>query len=260
MSRPRSRYWTPESRSRLRLRFSSSRSAALANRPSSTIAGTATLMCRSAGAGTCRYGRLGKPVWPPRRMKGWLPGQTLAPTIDGLTGIGRVEQQGVDHGTAPVPATGWAGDAIAEQAPADPSERRALVPNPGEDLAHNPGCVLLDLIPGGPSARLPRDVAIAERRAGEDADGTRLGPVALPAPTALEHLGPLVFGEHALELEQQAVLRRVSDRAIEEDDLRTGAGELLQQQHLMRVAAGEAIRGVDVDDINRRQGHEVTQT
>ena len=29
-----------------------------------TSAGTATLMCRSAGAGTCRNGRLGKPVWP----------------------------------------------------------------------------------------------------------------------------------------------------------------------------------------------------
>src|SRR5829696_1815428 len=204
-----------------------------------------------------------RPFWQAvvaaRRMKGRLPWQTLAPTIDRLTGIGGVEQHGVDHGTAPVPATGWAGDAVAEQAPADPSERQALVPDPGEDLTDNPGCVLVDLIPGRPSARLPRDVAIAERRAGEDADGTALGPVALSAPTALEHLGPLVFGEHALELEQQAVLRRVSDRAIEEDHLRAGAGELLQQQHLMRVAAGEAIRGMDVDDIDRRQGHEVTQ-
>src|SRR3982750_1682149 len=193
-------------------------------------------------------------------MKGRLPWQTLAPTKDGLTGVGRVEQHGVDHGPAPVPTTRRAGDAIAEQAPADPSEGQALVPNPGEDLAHNPGCVLLDLIPGGPSARLPRDVAIAERRAGEDAHGPRLGPIALSAPTALKHLGPLVFGEHALELEQQAVLRRVSDRAIEEDHLRASTGKLLQQQYLMRVAAGEAIRGVDVDDIKRRQGREVTQT
>src|SRR5215213_7450905 len=127
---------------------------------------------------------------------------------DRLTGIGGVEQHGVDHGTAPVPTTRWAWDAVAEQAPADPSERQALVPDPGEDLTHNPGCILIDLIPGGPSARLTRNIAIAERRAGEDADGARLGPVALSAPTALEHLGPLVFGEHALELEQQAILRR----------------------------------------------------
>src|SRR3982751_1459532 len=195
-----------------------------------------------------------------RRMKGRLPWQALAPTKDGLTGVGRVEQHGVDHGTAPVPTTRRAGDAIAEQAPADPSERQALVPDPSEDLTHNPGCVLIDLIPGGPSARLTRDVAVAERRAGEDADGTALGPVALSAPTALKHLGPLVFGKHALELQQQAVLRRVSDRAIEEDDLCTGAGELLEQEDLMRVAAGEAVWGVDVDDFDRRQGHEVTQS
>src|SRR3954453_8000839 len=193
----------------------------------------------------------GQAVVTARRMKGRLPWQTRAPTIDCLTGVGRIEEHGVDHGPAPVPATRWARDAVAEQAPAHPGERQALVPDPGEDLTHNPGCVLIDLIPGGPPARLPRDIAIAERRAGEDADGTALGPIALSAPTALEHLGPLVFGEHTLELEQQAVLRRVSDRAIEEDRLRASTGKLLQQQHLMRVAAGEAIRGVNVDDIKR---------
>src|SRR5215207_11741819 len=32
-----------------------------------------------------------------RRMKGRLPWQTLAPTIDRLTGVGWVEQHGVDH-------------------------------------------------------------------------------------------------------------------------------------------------------------------
>src|SRR5918995_3878150 len=73
-----------------------------------------------------------------------------------------------------------------------------------------------------PSARLSRDVAVAERRTGEDAHGARPSPVALSAPTALEHLGPLVFSEHALELQQQAVLRAVSDRAIEKNHLRTG--------------------------------------
>src|SRR3954465_8308643 len=133
-------------------------------------------------------------------MKGRLPGHTLAPAIDCLTGVGRIEQQGVDHGTAPVPTTRWAWDAVAEQAPAHPGERQALVPDPGKDLTDNPGCVLIDLIPGGPSARLPRAVSRAERRAGEDAPGPALGPVALSAPTALEHLGPLVFGERALEL------------------------------------------------------------
>ena len=146
------------------------------------------------------------------------------------------------------------------QAPADPGQRQALVPDPGEDLAHDPGGVLVDLVAGVSSASLTRDVAVAEGRAGQDADGTRLGAVALAAPAALQHLGPLVLGEHALQLQQQAVLGRGPDRAIEEDHLRAGVGELLEQQHLMRVAAGETIRGMDVDDIDRRERDEVAQT
>src|SRR5690349_5786337 len=46
---------------------------------------------------------------------------------------------------------------------------------------------------------------------------------------------------------------------IEEDHLRAGVGEFFEQQNLMRVAAGEAIRGMDVDEINRRQRHEIAQ-
>ncbi len=193
-------------------------------------------------------------------MKGRLPGHTLSATIDGLTRIGGVEQHRVDHGPAPVPMTGWARDALAEQAPTDPGQRQALVSDPGEDLAHDPGCALVDLITSSPSASLSRDIAIAEGSAGEDTHGTRLGTVALSAPTALKHLGSLVLGEHALELQQQTVLRGVPDRTIEEDRLRAGAGELLNQQDLMRVAAGEAIGSMDVDDIDGRPGDEVTQT
>src|SRR4029078_2610800 len=57
-----------------------------------------------------------------RRMKGRPPWHALAPTIASLTGVGGVEQHGVDHSTAPVPAARWARDAVAKQAPADPGE------------------------------------------------------------------------------------------------------------------------------------------
>jgi hypothetical protein len=156
-----------------------------------------------------------------------------------------------------VPGRAW--DALTKQAPANGGEGQALVPDPGEDLADDPGCILIDLVTGSASARLPRDVAIAKRGAREDTDRTCLGPVALPAPAALEHLGPLVLGEHALKLQQQAVLGGVPDWAIEEDHLRAGSREFFQQQHLMRVAAGEPIRGMNIDDINYREGDEVTQ-
>ena len=203
------------------------------------------------------------PLWhagvAARRMQRRLPRQALAAAIDGLTRIGRIQQHCVDCGTAPVPVPGRAWDVLTEQAPANGGEGQALVPDPGENLADDPGCILIDLVTGSASASLPRDVAIAERGAREDADSTRLGPVALPAPAALEHLGPLVLGEHALKLQEQAVLGGVPDWAIEEDYLRAGAREFFQQEHLMRVAAGEPIRGMNIDDINCREGDEVTQ-
>lgn len=77
------------------------------------------------------------PLWysgvAARRMQRRLPRQALAATIDGLTGIGWIQQHCVDHGTAPVPVPGRAWDALSEQAPANSSEGQALVPDPGED-------------------------------------------------------------------------------------------------------------------------------
>ena len=146
------------------------------------------------------------------------------------------------------------------QASAHPGQRQALVPDPGEDLAHDPGGLLVNLVARVSPAGLARDVAVAEGRAGQDADGAGLGAMALAAPAALQHLGPLVLGKHALQLQQQVVLGRGPDRAIEEDHLRAGMSELLEQQNLMRIAAGEAIRGMDVEEIDGRQRDEVAQT
>src|SRR6476646_2128830 len=114
------------------------------------------------------------PLWhagvAARRMQRRLPRQALAAAIDGLTRIGRIQQHCVDCGTAPVPVPGRAWDVLTEQAPANGGEGQALVPDPGEDLADDPGCILIDLVTGSASASLPRDVAIAERGAREDAD------------------------------------------------------------------------------------------
>jgi hypothetical protein len=56
------------------------------------------------------------------------------------------------------------------------------------------------------------------------------------------------------------VLRAIPDRPVEEDHLGAGARELLDQQDLVRIAAGQAIRGLDVDDVDRRESDEIAQT
>src|SRR4051795_4902964 len=56
------------------------------------------------------------PLWhagmTARRMQRRLPRQALAATIDGLTGIGRIQQHCMDRGTAPMLVPGRAGDAF----------------------------------------------------------------------------------------------------------------------------------------------------
>jgi hypothetical protein len=70
------------------------------------------------------------------------------------------------------------------------------------------------------------------------------------APTPFEDLGPLVFGDDALNLEQKIVLRGATDRVVQEDNLRARAAKLIDQEHLMGVTAGEPIRGMDIDALN----------
>jgi len=86
-----------------------------------------------------------------------------------------------------------------------------------------------------------------------------LGPVALAAPAALDDARSLVLGGHALQLQQQGVLRRLADRAVEEHHLGPGARELLDQDRLVRVRAGQAVGRVHVDQIDGRHRREVAQ-
>lgn len=61
------------------------------------------------------------------------------------------------------------------------------------------------------------------------------------AATPLHDLGTLVFGEHALHLQEQVFLRADADRAIQKRDLDAVLREFVHQQHLIRVAPREAI-------------------
>ena len=81
----------------------------------------------------------------------------------------------------------------------------------------------------------------------------------LAPPAALQDLGPLVLRKHPLQLEQQVVLGRVPDWPVEEYHLCTGMSELLEQQDLVGIAAGEAIRRVDVEGADGGQRDQVAQ-
>ena len=81
-----------------------------------------------------------------------------------------------------------------------------------------------------------------------------------PSPSApLQDLGALVFGNDALDLEQEVVLRAGADGPVEEGDLNAGAPELLHQQGLVRMTPGEPVGREYVDTVDLPGGRRIAQ-
>jgi hypothetical protein len=62
-----------------------------------------------------------------------------------------------------------------------------------------------------------------------------------------------------LHLEQEVVLRGATDRAVQENDLRTRATKLVDHEHLMSIATGKAIRSVDINTLDMSAGNGIPQ-
>src|SRR5215212_9263193 len=150
-------------------------------------------------------------------------------------------------------------DTLAQETPTYLADADAVAADPRKDPPHDPSLVLQDLVAGHPALALA-DIAITIGRARQHADRALARGVALAAPAALQDLGPLVLGHHALDLQQQIVLRREADRSIEEDDLDPSPVELVDQQHLIGVAPRQSVGGVDVQAIEVAGRHGITQT
>ena len=102
-------------------------------------------------------------------------------------------------------------------------------------------------------------VAIPEGSPRQRTDGPRLRGMPAAAPAALQDFCPLVFGDHALNLEQEIILRGAADRTVQENNLRARAVKLIDQQHLMDVTAGESVRSVDIDALDRAASNCIPQ-
>jgi hypothetical protein len=173
-------------------------------------------------------------------------------------GVGRVLEQ-APHG-APLPGDPGARAAAGlPQAAADLADADPVVAEPPEHLPDHRRLVLDDLVAGHAAAVPLVGVAVAVGRRRQHADRAAARGVALAAAAPLEDLGALVLGHHALDLQEQVVLRRHPDRAVEEHDLGAAAAELVEQQHLVGVAAGQAIGRVDVYPVDGAGGDEVAQ-
>ena len=177
----------------------------------------------------------------------------------GLPAVGGVAQHPPHRRAVPDGLAGPGRDTARRQRPRDLGDRLVPLAVAAEDLPHDLRLGRIDLEVAVSVVCLAQ-VAVAEGCANEHRLRALTRAVELPAPGALPDLRPLVFSDHPLELAQQLVLGRAGALAFaEKDDLDAGAVELLQEQHLVGVAAREAVGAVAEQDLKAALGGAVAQ-
>jgi len=198
------------------------------------------------------------------------PGQAGGAVESGLIGgghglaearasaVGGVAQHPPDHRAVPAGLAGAGGHPGVGQPAGELGDRNAVLDVAAEQLSDHRRLVRDDLVAGVGVVVLAH-VAVAERRPGQHVDRPLPGSVGLAAAGPLEDLRPLVLGDHALELHQQRVLGRVRARSLDEHHAAARLGELLDQQRLVGVLAGQPVRGVDEHHLHRHLRHQIPQ-
>ena len=221
-----------------------------------TIAGTvATAIHWSGGTRHLRIARLADRV----RGRAADAGGTQAGAV-GVDGAGgrRVRQDATDGRHPPVLLPARGSDAPVVQALHHGHERPPLVGVPAEQVGHHRRVGRV----GADAGRVPRAVrvgAIAERR---PRPRQHLPAPQLVQPAAAGALGderPLVLGDGPADVEQQLVLRVVGQRAIDELHPAPVPRQLLQQQDLVHVVAGQSVGVGDPDAVQLGQGGQVPE-
>jgi len=181
------------------------------------------------------------------------------PPEHGAANISRIGEHAANRRDAPIPQTPRAFAAHALQTSAYLAQAQPIESNPGKDATHDVGLVLDDLEAGHSAALIAADVAISERRARQRADRARTGSMQATASNALENLGALVLGDDALNLQQEIILRRAADRAVQEYHLGPGAAKLLDQQDLMGMASCQPVGRMHIDALDMAAGNRIAQ-
>jgi hypothetical protein len=96
---------------------------------------------------------------------------------------------------------------------------------------------------------LTADITVSiGRAAGDDLTGTR--PLQLAATEAFSQDGALIFGDRALDLEQELIVGIVGNGMVQEHDGAPDPAELLQQENLIGILASQAVGAQHANDFH----------
>src|SRR6266446_948257 len=170
--------------------------------------------------------------------------------------IGRVAQHAPDRGAVPVALARAGRDAAVREPAREGGNGHRVLGVASEHFPHHRRLRLEDLVAGRGFVGLA-DVAIAVGSARQHVHDAAARAVPLAPAGPLADLRFLVLGNHALELHQEDILGRLDPRGMDEHHLDARPGELLEQQHLVRVLAAEPIGAVHKHGIDLSLGRQV---
>ena len=96
---------------------------------------------------------------------------------------------------------------------------------------------------------LTADITVSIGCAASD-DLTGACPLQLATTEAFGQDGALVFGDRTLDLKQELIVGIVGNGMVQEHDSAPDPAELLQQEHLIGILAGQAIGAQHADDFH----------
>ena len=196
----------------------------------------------------------------PRRMADARPGREhrrlaaagrrhLSAVGQRPAGIGRVAQDAAHAGGVPARPAPRGGHPQIGQPPGQPVDGGLRFQVPVEQLRHQ------RRLPGvhprrGCQARPVGIQPVPERRRGPRQQRARPQPGLPPAAHPLGDQRPLILRDRPADLQQQLVVRVCAHRPVQELHLAAAGGQLVDQQHLMDVVAGQPVR----------RGHQTTSS
>ena len=172
--------------------------------------------------------------------------------------VGRVAQDRPDDRSLPAGHPSPRGRPHLAQQPGDRSDAQTFHRVHVVDQPHDLRFDGVDLVASRRIAGLA-NVAIAIRGVAQNGDLPGLGAMAFAAAGPFEDLRPLIFGDHALELQHQLIFRRAGVRRLEENRLDAVAGKLLGQQDLVGVFAAQPVGRMDQDRLDMSFGGKIAQ-
>jgi hypothetical protein len=137
---------------------------------------------------------------------------------------------------------------------------QSIMADPLKYLTDDSGLFQRDLVPSVTTRLRVTDVAVSVGGFADRIDPALSGGMQLASTTPFHDLGPLIFGNHALHLQEQVLLGTMARRIIEEDYFDTTPPQFIDQENLIGVLTGQTIRRVDIEPVKGSHRRHVTKS